>query len=259
MRLLTLSLAGAALLIALLATVSVNANPTSSTHANHSQQWQFAVSPYFWGAGLSGEFAQFNLPATELEFSFDDIWRDLDASFMGIAEARRNQTSFFIDTTYTKISSSGKTPRRLLADHVSVNTETAAVMAGMGYDLLANSRNTLDLAVAIRVWDASSELRYSGGPLHGLMFDDGAQWADLLVGVRGRYFISNKTYLSGWLMAGAGEADLDWDAALLLGYEVSERWQLTAGYRALGVKFNQGSYRFDALQHGPVLGAVIRF
>lgn len=262
MKTLTLSFAGIALLLALLAAASAaKAEPIDQANysASETKQWQFAVSPYFWAAGLSGKFGQFNLPATELEFAFDDIWRDLDAAFMGIAEARRGQTSLFIDTTYTKISSSGKTPRRLLADHISVKTETAAVMAGAGYNLIENSRNTLDLAAAIRVWDAESDLNYSGGPLNGLKFTDGQHWADLLVGIRGRYFVGEKTYLSGWLLAGAGEADLDWDIAVLLGYEISPRWQLSAGYRALGVEFNQGNYRFDAVQHGPVIGAVIRF
>lgn len=261
MKTLTFSLAGLALLIALLAVATAKAETVdepaySSTNTNH---WQFAASPYFWAAGLSGKFGQFNLPATELEFGFDDIWRDLDAAFMGIAEARRGQTSFFIDTTYTKISSSGKTPRRLLADHISVKTETAAMMGGMGYDVIATGRNTLDVAIAVRVWDAESDLSYSGGPLNGLKFKDGQHWADLLVGIRGRYFVGEKTFVSGWLLAGAGEADLDWDAALLMGYEISPRWQISAGYRALGVEFTQGNYRFDALQHGPFIGATIRF
>lgn len=183
MKTLAVSLAGLALLIALLAAATAKAEtyePPTETSASDNQ-WRFAVSPYFWGAGLSGKFGQFNLPATELEFAFDDIWRDLDAAFMGIAEARRGQTSFFIDTTYTKISSSDKTPKRLLADHISVKTETAAVMVGMGYDVIAAGRNTLDLAVAVRVWDAESDLSYSGGPLNGLAFNDGEQWADLLV------------------------------------------------------------------------------
>ncbi|MEY9558466.1 hypothetical protein [Sinorhizobium fredii] len=35
--------------------------------------WTFTFAPYFWAAGISGDVAQFGLPAVEIDSSFSDI------------------------------------------------------------------------------------------------------------------------------------------------------------------------------------------
>jgi hypothetical protein len=73
--------------------------------------WTFAIAPYFWAAGMSGDAGLFGLPTVHLDMDFGYIWKDLDFAAMAIAEARYVRYSLFTDILYTKISSGRGTPR----------------------------------------------------------------------------------------------------------------------------------------------------
>ena len=219
----------------------------------------FAVSPYFWGAGMSGNVGQFNLPAVHLESDFNDILKDLDFAFMAIGEARNDRFSIFADVMYTKISTGSGTPRGIVAGSVDLTSETFTGLFGAGYSVLQNERGHLDLVAGARVWHAKSEVSFTGGLLDGVSASDGDTWVDGMAGFRGKYSMTENVYLSGWGLIGAGQADLDWDVAATVGYRFNDRISAVAGYRALGVDYSNDGFVFDVVQQGPILGMVMRF
>lgn len=83
--------------------------------------------------------------------------------------------------------------------------------------------------------------------------------ADGIVGLRGKYSLTPHVYLTGWGLLGGGGADIDWDVAMAIGYEINDRVSAIAGYRALGVDYNDDGFLFDAVQQGPILGLAVRF
>jgi len=125
--------------------------------------------------------------------------------------------------------------------------------------VLADERGYIDVVAAARVWHVGTEISFSGGILNGVDVDDNATWVDGLGGVRGRYALTDNVYLMGWGLMGAGEADIDWDVAAGVGYQFSDTISAIAGYRALGVDYEEDGFLFDAVQQGPILGLVIRF
>lgn len=221
--------------------------------------WTFAVNPYFWGAGMSGNVGQFNLPAVHLESDFGDILKDLDFAFMAIGEARKDRFSIFGDLMYTKISTGSGTPLGIAAGSVDLTSETFAGLVGAGYSVLQDERGHLDLVAGARVWHASSEVSFTGGLLDGVSASDGDTWVDGIAGFRGRYSLTENVYLSGWGLIGAGQADLDWDVSATIGYQFNDRISAVAGYRALGVDYSNDGFVFDVIQQGPILGMVMRF
>jgi hypothetical protein len=232
-----------------------------SAHAADSSQdeWKFAISPYFWGAGMSGDVGQFGMPKVHTDTSFDNILSDLDFSFMGIAEARKNRFSLFADIVYTKVSSSTSTPRGFFADHVNLKSETFAGLVGAGYAVAQGSRGTLDLVGGLRVWDARSEITFKGGRLDGRSATDSDTWVDAIGGFRGKFILGNDFYISGWALAGGGDADLDWDVAAMLGYDFNQSVSAVLGYRALGVDYQNNDFVYDVVQRGPTAGVVLHF
>jgi hypothetical protein len=64
--------------------------------------WTFAVSPYFWAAGMSGDTGLFGLPTVHTDMKFGDILKDLDFAAMAIGEARYERYSIFADIMYSK-------------------------------------------------------------------------------------------------------------------------------------------------------------
>jgi len=221
--------------------------------------WTFAVSPYFWAAGISGDTGLFGLPTVHMDMDFKDILDELDFAAMTIGEARYGRYSIFADLMYSKISSDTGTPRGIVAQSVDVESETFAGTFGGGYSVLENDRRNLDLVGAARLWYAKTEISFDGGLLDGVSRSDSATWVDGLAGVRAKYSITDNVYLTGWGLVGAGQADLDWDVAGGIGYKFNDKFSAVAGYRALGVDYSDDGFVYDIVEQGPIFGAVFHF
>ncbi|WP_331371523.1 hypothetical protein [Sinorhizobium chiapasense] len=221
--------------------------------------WSFSFAPYFWMAGLEGDVASFGLPSVEIDQSFSDIFSDLDFAFMAAGDARYGRFSIFTDLEYVKVSTDSATPHGILAEKVNVKAETFTAFVGAGYAVVDDSNARLDVIGGARVWSADTTISFSGGILDGRSRDDGATWVDGLVGLRGVYSFTPEWYVTGWGLVGAGAADLDWDVAGAIGYNVNDRISALAGYRAMGVDYSDDGFTYDVIQHGPILGVAIRF
>ena len=248
----------------LLATSPVRAADITSPMAPELKQtekdgWTFAIAPYFWAAGMSGDTGLFGLPPVHLDMDFGDILDNLDFAAMAIGEARYDRYSIFSDIMYTKISSGSGTPRGIIADHVDVTSETFAGLLGAGYSVLQNDRGNLDLVAGLRVWHASTEISFSGGILGGVSREDSATWVDGLGGIRAKYSITDKVYFTGWGLIGGGGANVDWDVAGGIGYSFNEKVSAVAGYRALGVDYSNDGFVMDIVEQGPIFGVVMHF
>jgi hypothetical protein len=228
-------------------------------HQTEKAGWTFAVSPYFWAAGMSGDTGLFGLPTVHTDMDFGDILKDLDFAAMAIAEARYERYSIFADIMYSKISSGSGTPRGIVADSVDVTSETFAGLVGGGYSVLQDERGNLDVVAGARLWYAKTEINFDGGILDGVDRSDSATWVDGLVGVRAKYSLTDKVYLTGWGLVGAGGANVDWDVAGAIGYKFNEKVSAVAGYRALGVDYSDDGFVMDIVQQGPIFGVVMHF
>lgn len=221
--------------------------------------WTFTMAPYFWAAGLSGDMGVFGLAPVHVDMRFSDILENLDFAAMAIVEARRDRFSIVGDILYTKLSGGADTRRGILASSIGVTSETFAGLLSGGYSVLDGPSGRLDVVGGVRVWSVDTEISLSGGLLGGRSRSDGATWVDGMVGLRGNYSITPKVYLTGWGLAGAGGADSDWDVAAALGYKFNDRFSAVMGYRALGVDYSDDGFEFDAVQQGPIFGAVFKF
>jgi hypothetical protein len=221
--------------------------------------WEFTLAPYFWAAGISGDIGQFGLPEVHFDADFGDILNNLDFAFMATGEARYDRFSIVGDVIYTKLGADGDTPNGILADNVDVTSKTFSGFLGGGYAVLEDQNGHLDVVGGVKVWSVKTEISFNGGILGGVDVEDSAIWVDAVAGVRGNYFFTPEIYLTGWGMVGAGGADIDWDVALGLGYKFNDTISAVAGYRALGVNYDNDGFVFDVVQQGPIFGVAIRF
>ncbi|MGZ2453181.1 hypothetical protein ACVIRO_005998 [Rhizobium ruizarguesonis] len=221
--------------------------------------WEFTFAPYFWAAGISGDIGQFGLPEVHIDADFGDILNNLDFAFMAAGEARYDRFSIVGDVIYTKLGADADTPAGILADSVDVTSKTFAGLLGVGYAVLEDQNGHLDVVGGMRVWSAKTEISFNGGILAGVDVEDSATWVDAVAGVRGNYFFTPEIYVTGWGLLGAGGADIDWDVALGLGYKFNDTISAVAGYRALGVNYDNDGFVFDVVQQGPIIGVAIRF
>lgn len=239
--------------------LGAEADPAPALGAQPSSEWQYSVTPYFWAAGLSGKVSHARSPVIDIHAGFDKLFDNLDFGAMLIGDARKGRYSVFGDLIYTKIGTQGDTPHGILATSADVKASTFAGLLGVGYSILENSPHQLDVVAGLRVWSVDTDITLKGAHLNGRKSSDGATWVDGLVGVRGNHVLSSKYYVTGWGLIGAGGAQAEWDVGIGLGYNISKRVSAAIGYRALGVDYNSGGFKFNAVLQGPMAGLTIRF
>ena len=53
--------------------------------------------------------------------------------------------------------------------------------------------------------------------------------------------------------------EITWDVLGGVGYQWNDFLSVVAGYRALGVDYDNDGFVYDIVQHGPIVGVVMRF
>lgn len=229
--------------------------------ATGKSEWTFAAAPYVWASGISGQAGIFGMPPQNVDASFGDILEELDFGFMGAAEARNGRLSFSADLVYAKIGAGVATPIGVLATSIDAKIQTFMATALVGYDVSSNKDSRIDLVGGARFWSVSNDFNFVGGALGGTTASDGDTWVDPILGVKFRSKLGPGWYASGWALAGGFGAASDsvWDVMAGVGYELSDRTSLFAGYRVMDVDYSSGGFVYDVTQKGPVFGGVFRF
>lgn len=90
---------------------------------------------------------------------------------------------------------------------------------------------------------------------------DSREWADPVVGLRGKWALSDN-----WSLAARGDiggfgvsSDLTWGAYAGLAWKVTAHSTLALGYRALATDYSTRSFGSDTVLHGPLVGLVLSF
>lgn len=228
---------------------------------NGAPEWSFGIAPYLWAAGIEGDVAQLGAPTANIDASFSDILENLDFAAMLVGEARYGRYGLFLDLMYVKISGSESTPVGVLADELTLDTETLAFTAAPEYRLFDSPTASVDAMAGLRVWAVDTKVEIDGGLLDGTSAKDDETWVDPLVGVKTHVNLTPEIYVSAWGMIGGFgiSSDFMWDAWGGLGYQFNDSVAAVIGYRGTGVDYDDGPFLYDVIQHGPVIGAVFRF
>jgi len=242
-------------------------------------EWSVIVSPYLWAASLKGEGALRGIPVN-VDVPFGDIVKDLDLGLMGVIEVTNGKFGAFVNGEYVDVTSDKtfRSKRPVLDEfelNVGAGTTTTIVGAGAYYRIYEAALGGDTVNGAPRM--------FSFAPLAGLRWtrlegdlsvevpnvayrevSDSVQWVDPFVGARVDIDLSPRWNLTvegdvGGFDVGSrislnGQAYLGYRTTLL-GHETM--WRV--GYRALYQDYSKGGFDWDVTQHGPVIGASVRF
>jgi hypothetical protein len=232
-------------------------------------QWTFTLAPYLWAAGLDGDIGLFGRQPLKVDMSFGDVLSDLRFGGMLVGELHNGTWGLLADLIYVKTEADQSITRAVLGVPVTLAASvesTSVIGTVMGeYRAVSTPTGTLDVMAGARIWSVDNDIGVAlgaGGPaLAAFSGSDGSTWVDPMVGARGRIDLDASWYLTGWGMVGGFGAgsEVTWDVLGGVGYEWNEKWSVVLGYRALGVDYDNGGFVYDIVQHGPILGAVMRF
>lgn len=217
-------------------------------------EWAFTAAAYGWLSGVEGSVAAGGSEEVDIDLSISDVLKHFEGGLMGAGEARNGRFLFATDLTWAKLSA--ETDRRILGN-VEVTASTLTATGVAGYSLVYEEGGNLDIIAGARLWSVKNELDFSGGA----EFEDSVTWVDPVVGLKGRASISPDFYVTGWaLVGGFGvSSDLMWDVMGSVGYEFTDSFSMTAGYRVQSVDYHNNGFVYDVVQSGPMFGAVFKF
>jgi hypothetical protein len=258
--------------------------------------WTVSFTTYAWLAWAKGEVAVRGR-SLDVDANPFDLLNALDWStipvWMSYAEIRNGRLSLFNDIVYTKLAgsanfaASGPGGRATLRGNVEADYTQAVVELGAAYEVWSNrpagvgQSAALDLIAGGRYWHQKTsisanldvDLGLPGLPIgpdgRAIARSGSIDWFDPFIGVRWRQHIApgQDLMLRGDVGGFGAGSDFSWH--LIGTYNVELRnsnlhvWDAYIGYRALSVDYTEGlgasAYTYDVVQHGPVMGARLRF
>jgi len=189
-----------------------------------------------------------------VDVQFDDIVDSMEAAFIVHFEAMHESNwGLLLDVNYLDLSNDLDLPMGI-RPNVDLDL-TLAEFSGL-YRIQQDAYN-FDLIAGVRYTNMDNTISVS----NGLNLVDGSKdWLDPLIGVR---WIWN--FAEGWFFIARGDiggfgvgSDFSWQALGLFEWKPFKYASFLAGYRAIGMDYEDGSgidyFNYDATIHGPVIG-----
>src|SRR5215467_14304506 len=192
------------------------------------QGWHVDVIPYLWFAGVHGT-AGVHGHEVSVHADAADVLSNFNIGFMGVVEPRYNRVIFPVDFMWVKLTDNNALPFDEGATTAKAEFNQTILTPGIGYRILDTDKIKIDGKIGIRYWHLSSSLSlHPSTSANG--FSSTADWADGVIGGKIVMRISRKLNVTIGGDAGGGTARADYQAYGLLGFRVSKKWILHAGY-----------------------------
>jgi len=229
-----------------------------SDETNTDGGWHVGITPYLWFAGVHGTAGALGHDAS-VHATFGDIFDYLNIGAMGVVETRYNRVLMPLDFMWMKLSDNKAIP---LDDPeaASIKAKMTETMLApkIGYRVADGKKVKVDALFGIRYWHLSTSLNLQPTQIAG-GFSQSANWVDAVAGGRITTILSRKAFVTVLGDAGGGSARSDYQVAGFLGYQISRRWVLLAGYRYLSVDYRpngRAQFVYDVNMPGVVIGAT---
>ena len=225
-------------------------------HAS-ANDWDFALTPYLWFAGLKGEVATVPpLPPAPIDVSSNSAINDTEASLMLNFEAMNNRHGLFMGLVYSDVRSDEEAIPPPIDLMMRSTSKTTLLTGAYQYEFHRDERSVLDILAGARYWKVDTRLQFSGGlgALEGQVINHKESWVDPVIGIKGvtRFGSNERFYLAGGAAVGGFGvgSDLFYDLNLNLGYQWSKSIGTAIGYRYYDVDYEKSDFLYDVKQQG---------
>jgi hypothetical protein len=229
-------------------------------------EWRFVIVPYAWLTSLSGNVTVKERTAS-VNASIGNVLNDLNIAAFVTADAHKGPVGLYGNVQYANLGS--KTTVGAIG--IKTTTETVIVGFGISYQVgtwfldggAAPNGPTVTVSPYLggRFTYLSAKLEFQDIRT----FKDDVSWVDPVIGLRSRWDLSPRwtIFASGDVGGFGAGSDLTWQtfgtAAYRFGLFGENDTNAFFGYRALAQDYSSGSFRWDVVQHGPVLGLAVQF
>ena len=222
------------------------ASPALHAQGSADNQWHYEVSPYIWGAGLDGTT---KIGGVATQSSHNDLFNGIDFGGFGTFEARRGRWGVLLDGTYIELSDDAK----IAQGNVKLKYTQQMYSLGGAWRALEGPA-PIDLIAGVRYNYLKPKIEGAFGA------EQSYDSFDPYVGVRGRYPLSDRWSLVGYVDVGTyGGSDTAWQLAAGANYAIDPNKSIKFGYRRVETKYSKNAFEADSTTQGLYLGMGFRF
>jgi hypothetical protein len=235
----------------------------AAQQAPRNDGWQFALTPYGWFSGISGDVRTRSQrdPDVSVSASFGDLLSNLSGiPFMGTAEVRNGRVGLVVDLRSMSLEQDVTTRDVLFDGGKGKVTATTGTVLGM-YRAVDTPRQSLDIGAGLRPWDITTKLTLNSGRVAAVSGKASGTWADPVLALRYHVNLGSGFGLTAYGdAAGFGVGSImSWQAIGSVDYDANHWLTLRAGFRYLNVDRKNDFQRFDISMAGPFIAATFRF
>ena len=223
--------------------------------------WNFLVEPYAMFPNMSGKVGLGNLPDVSFNASPSEIFSNLKMGAMLYLEATHGKWNINTDLLYMNVAE-GIDPS-LLVDNGTVSAKQLGWETAGLYSVIPN----LQVGVGILMNSIESEVNINrnmlGGATTNINKTLSETWVDAMIIASfvnkpgSKFLYKLRGEVGGFGIS--GDSNFAWQVQGYAGYRFSELFQLTAGYRVIGLDYATGSGENRFLFDDDTYGGVIRF
>ncbi|MFN4025168.1 MAG: hypothetical protein ACK4MQ_10055 [Hyphomonas sp.] len=228
-----------------------------TAHAQITQGWSGQVTPYIWGAGLSGDVRPLaSGPVLEVDESVFEVLDNLDGAFFISGLAIRDDLVLLGDLSWSS-SSRTESPGPGLPP-VKGSVDSLFITLAGGRRIQAQQDQTIDLLAGVRIWDIDAEAAALGTPFAASRT---VSLTDPIIGIR-----FNRQHTNGFSTIAYGDiggfgvgSDFTAQIAVTVNYALTENAYVSGGYRYVHLDYEKRGALLDIRLSGPLLGFTWRF
>lgn len=227
-------------------TVAMLSTPT------HAEGWTYLIEPYVLFPNMQGGVGIGQLPVAGVDEDPQDIFDNLHLGAMLYAEARNDRWSIASDILYMDLEAD------IHGAGIIRGGEASAEQVGWELAVLGRLSPWIELGIAATYNKLKADVRLDL-PNSSARGETSESWIDPSLVVRAtipmgdKWFLQGRGNIGGW---GVG-SDFFWQAQGHIGYRISDRFLMEAGYRVIGIDYDHGSGRdrfiYDMTTFGPQL------
>ncbi|HZF14310.1 MAG TPA: hypothetical protein VE046_00050 [Steroidobacteraceae bacterium] len=225
--------------------------------------WKHRLTPYLWGAGISGTTSVGPI-TSDVDVGFSDIISNLKIGGMLTYRGDHERLAIMVDLIYVDLEGDKSSAAGPLQIDATAKLRETIFEADVGYHL---TERTVGF-VGLRYNDISPDIAVTTtGPGSGVTLSGSGSesWIDPLIGISTEIPLSER-----WSFALRGDvggfgigSDFAWQAVAAVRWQAGKTMSVVGGYRYLSADYQNGSgaslFKYDMSMSGPALGVAFAF